>query len=76
MAWKFIKTINQEKKLNKKAKMQIRKNKPKMSKSSQIHAQYAFSSKFKQQKCLKIWKRAIRKTDIYKNKPKKQENFE
>jgi len=37
----------------------------------QKHAQYAFSSKLKQQKRHKIWKKAIGKTEICK----KQANF-
>ena len=46
-----------------------------MSKSSQKHVQYAFSSKFKQQKCHKIKKRQSAKQKSAKNKPKKQANF-
>jgi len=41
------------------------------SKFSQKHAQYAFSSKLKQQKCHNIWKKSIRKIEICKN----QANF-
>jgi len=40
-----------------------------MSKSSQKHAQYAFSSKFKQQKCHKIWKKSnLQKTSKFQSK--------
>jgi len=38
-------------------------------------AQYAFRSILKEQKCHKIWKKAVRKTEGCKNKPKKQTNF-
>ena len=47
-----------------------------MSKSSQKHAQYAFSSEFKQQKCHKIWKKATRKTEICKKQAQKTSKFQ
>jgi len=58
-------------KLNKKAWWPIRKNKPKMTKFSQKHAQYAFSSKFKMKNAIKFEEKAIDKTEICK----KQANF-
>ena len=58
-------------KLNKKAWWQMRKNKPKMTKNSQKHAQYAFRSKLKQKIDIKFEEKAIRKTEICK----KQANF-
>ena len=62
-------------KSNKKAWWQIRKNKPKMTKFSQKHAQYAFRSKLKQKIAIKFEEKAIRKQKSAKNKPKKQANF-
>jgi len=42
-----------------------------MSKFTQKHTQLSFCSKLKEQKCYKIWKKAIRKTEIWKNTSKK-----
>jgi len=49
-------------KLNKKAGWQIQKNKPKMTKFSQKHAQYAFRRKLKQKIATKCEEKANRKT--------------
>ena len=58
-------------KLSKKAVRQIRKNKPKMSNFSQKHAQYAFSSKLKLQKCHKVWNKSNpQNTNLQKTSPK------
>jgi len=63
-------------KSNKKSGWQIRKNKPKMSIFSQKHAQHTFRSKFKQQNCHKIWKKAIPKTEICKKQAQKTSKFQ
>jgi len=47
-----------------------------MRKFSQKHAQYAFSSVLKQQKCHKIWIKAIRKTEISKKQAEKTRKFQ
>jgi len=44
-----------------------------MGKFSQKHAQYAFSSALKQQKCHKIWKKQSAKQKSAKNKPKNKQ---
>jgi len=53
-------------KLNKKAWWQIRKNKTKITKFSQKHAQYALRSKLKQKIAIIFEKKEIRKTEICK----------
>ena len=58
-------------KLNKKAWWQIRKNKPKMIKFSQKHAQYTFRSKLKQKIATKFEETAIKKTKICKKQARK-----
>jgi len=62
-------------KLNKKAWWQIRKNKPKMTKFSQKHAQYAFRSKLKHKIAIQFEEKVIRKTEICKKEAQKQANF-
>jgi len=57
-------------KVNKKVWWQSQKNKPKMTKFSQKHAQYAFRSKLKQKIATKFEEKAIRKTEIGKKQAK------
>jgi len=63
-------------KLNEKAWWQIRKNKPKMTKISQKHAQYAFRSKLKQTISIKFEEKAIRKTEICKKQAQETSKFQ
>jgi len=61
-------------KSNIKSGWQIRKDKPKMSKFSQKHAQYAFSSKLKRQKCHKIWEKSnLQIRTLQKRNPKNKQ---
>jgi len=62
-------------KLNAEVARQILKNKPKMCKFAQKHAQTSFSSKLKQQKCHTILKKAIHKTVICKKQAQKTSKF-
>jgi len=52
------------------------KNKPKMTKISQKHAQYAFRSKLKQKIAIKFEEKAIRKTKIWKKQAQKRSKFQ
>jgi len=65
-------------KVNKKSGWQIWKNKPKMTKFSQKHAQYqyAFRSKLKQKIATKFEEKAIRKTEICKKQAQKTRKFQ
>jgi len=61
-------------KLNKKGWWQIRKNKPKMTKISQKHAQYAFRSKLKQKIAIKFEKKSNQKNrNLQKTSPKNKQ---
>ena len=53
----------------------FQKNMPKMSKCTQKHAQIAFCSKLKQQKCHTIWKKSNPLNRICKNQGKQQTTF-
>ena len=61
--------------LNKKHGGKSEKNKPKMTKFSQKHAQYAFRSKLKQKIAIKFEEKQSEKQKSAKNKSKKQANF-